>query len=175
MKLKIPNILKSIQTSEILLFVLFVVYLVFPVKTPAMIAPYIESPLGMGIIVLITIYLFLYSNPILAILYIFVGYELIRRSGISNDAKMNPTNKVVFEGEVKIMDPETSGQVAYIQNTPSEETRTAEMKELNPKQVVTLEEDMVNEYAPIGTSAPIAMIESSFKPVSDNLKGASFF
>jgi len=174
MKMKIPNILKSIQSSEILLFVLFVVYLIFPIKTPVMIAPYIESPLGMIVIILITIYLFLYSNPILAILYIFVGYELIRRSNVSNDTKMNPINKVRFDGEVKVMDGEKSGQVAYIQNTPSEETRAAEMQSLNPKQKVTLEEDMVNEYAPIGTSAPIAIIESSFKPVSDNLKGASF-
>ena len=172
--MKIPNILKSIQTSEILLFVLFVVYLVFPIKTPVMVAPYIESPLGMIVIILITIYLFLYSNPILAILYIFVGYELIRRSSLSNDTKMNSTNKVKFDGSVKIMDPETSDQTAYIQNTPSEETRSAEMKSLNPKQKDTLEEDMVNEYAPIGMSAPIAIIESSFKPVSDNLKGASF-
>jgi hypothetical protein len=139
-----------------------------------MIAPYIESPLGMIVIIMITIYLFLYSNPILAILYIFVGYELIRRSGLSNDTKMNSTNKVKFNGEVKIMDKETSSQTAYIQNTPSEQTRSAEMKALNPKQKDTLEEDMVNEYAPIGTSAPIAIIESSFKPVSDNLKGASF-
>ena len=172
--MKIPNILKSIQSSEILLFVLFVVYLVFPIKTPVMIAPYIESPLGMITIILITIYLFLYSNPILAILYIFVGYELIRRSGISNDTKMNSTNKVKFNGDVKVMDPETAGQTTYIQNTPSEETRAAEMQSLNSKQKDTLEEDMVNEYAPIGMSAPIAIIESSFKPVSDNLKGASF-
>jgi len=139
-----------------------------------MIAPYIESPLGMIVIIMITIYLFLYSNPILAILYIFVGYELIRRSNVSNDTKMNSTNKVKFDGSVKIMDPETSGQTTYIQNTPSEETRNAEMKELNPKQKDTLEEDMVNEYAPIGVSTPVAIIDSSFKPVSDNLKGASF-
>jgi len=173
--MKIPNLLKSIQSSEILLFVLFVVYLIFPIKTPVMVAPYIESPLGMVVIILITIYLFLYSNPILAILYIFVGYELIRRSSVSNDTKMNPLNKMIFDGEVKVMDPETSGQVAYIQNTPSEETRAAEMQSLNPKQKDTLEEDMVDEYAPIGMSAPIAVIESSFKPVSDNLKGASLF
>jgi len=87
---------------------------------------------------------------------------------------MNPTNKVKFDGEVKIMEKETKSQTAYIQNTPSEETRAAEMKELNPKRKDTLEEDMVDEYAPIGTSMPIAIIESSFKPVSDNLKGASF-
>jgi hypothetical protein len=172
--MKIPNVLKSIQSSEILLFVLFVVYLIFPVKTPVVVAPYIESPLGMIVIILITVYLFLYSNPILAILYIFVGYELIRRSGISNDTRMNPINKRTYKGDVKVMDPETSGQVAYIQNTPSEKTRAAEMRKLNPKEPVTLEEDMVKEYAPIGSSAPIAIIESSFKPVSDNLKGASF-
>ena len=174
MKLKIPNLLKSVHSSEVLLFVLFIVYLIFPIKTPVMVAPYIESPLGMIIILLITIYLFLYSNPILAILYIFVGYELIRRSSVSNDTKMNSVNKVKFNGEVKVMKPENSGQVAYIQNTPSEQTRDDEIKEMNPKQPVTLEEDMVQEYAPIGTSPPIAIIESSYLPVYDNLKGASF-
>jgi hypothetical protein len=163
--MKIPAFLKSIHSTELVLIAIFIVYLVFPIGTPGFMAPYIESPLGMVVIFAVTVYLFIYSHPILAILYIFVGYELLRRSG-SNSL-----------GNTRVMQVKQSplkSQTAYIQHTPSESERDAEMKALNPPQAQTLESQIVDKMAPVGKSSPLSFVESSFKPVSDNLNGAAF-
>jgi hypothetical protein len=70
----------SLKTTEIVALVFFILYLVFPVQTPSYAASYVESPLGIALIVTITVALFLYSNPLLAVLFVFVGYTLLRRS-----------------------------------------------------------------------------------------------
>jgi hypothetical protein len=88
----------------------------------------------------------------------------LRRSGSS----------MLTAGEVKIMKPSNVGQTAYIQNTPKESERDAEIKAMNPPQHQTLEEQVVDKMAPIGKSEPLAFVNTGFKPVSDNLKGASF-
>ena len=81
---------------EILLFVIFVAYLIFPIKTPFFLASMVDSTFGIIGIFIVIIYLFFYANPILAILYIFVAYELVRRSS------------------------EITGRVSIIQYTPSQ-------------------------------------------------------
>lgn len=154
--MKLPAMLKSITIVEILIIVIFVVYLVLPVPTPNMLGPYIESPLGMIVILLITIALFVYSHPVLAVLYIFVGYTLLRRSAV------------------------VSGQTAYIQYTPSKIQREVEIKSeiaqninLPPQNPNTLEEEVVSKMAPIGKSELSAIMSSSYKPVLANSNGAS--
>jgi len=71
---------KKITTLEIVVFVLFVIYLVFQVQTPSFLMPYISSPLGIAVVLIITLCVFFYTNPVLGILSLFVAYELIRRS-----------------------------------------------------------------------------------------------
>lgn len=153
---KLPAILKSITLAEILIIVIFIVYLILPVPTPNILSPYIESPLGMIVILLITIALFVYSNPILAVLYIFVGYTLLRRSSV------------------------IAGQTAYIQHTPSKMQRAAEIKaeveqniNLPPQPPNTLEEEVISKMAPIGKSELSAVIPSGYKPVLANSNDAS--
>ena len=155
--------MKSIQSTELLLIAIFIVYLVFPIHTPRFISPYVESPLGVALIFGVSFFLFVYSHPILAILFIFVGYELLRRSGTSISANV-----------ARLVQTPSTGQTAYIQTTPNESERDAEIQALNPPQQKTLEEQVVDKMAPIGKSEPLAFVSTGFKPVSDNLKGASF-
>jgi hypothetical protein len=169
--MKIPAFLKSIHSTELVLIAIFIVYLVFPISTPGFMAPYIESPLGIVVIFAVTVYLFIYSHPILAILYIFVGYELLRRSGSS---LLGGNNQIMKVQQISKDAPSTTGKTAYIQHTPNESERDAEMKEMNPPQNEALEVQVIDSLAPIGKSPPASFLESSFKPVSDNLKGASF-
>ena len=75
------NFLKlNLSTLEIVLSLLIVLYLVFQMKTPSSFANLINHPMGMLVIVVLTIYLFLNVHPILGILLIIAAYELIRRS-----------------------------------------------------------------------------------------------
>ncbi len=183
--MKLPAILRSITLIEIVVLVLFVFYLVFPIPTPRPIAPYIESPLGMIGILAVLIYLFLYSNPILAVLYIFVGYELLRRSSKSGSYIPNSSNAV--SGVKPKIDPtpvvkqtEIANSIsggpnnAYIQYTQPANTRDADIQAANiPIIQPTLEEEVVKTMAPVGKGELPTFTVNAFKPVSDNLHGAS--
>lgn len=147
----LPTSLKSLSLVEICLFLVFAVYIVFPIQMPYGSAKYIDSPVGMITMFCITLYLFLYTNPILGILYLFVAYELLRRSS------------------------KVTGRVAMVKYTPTQAKMDAEMKAMNPPKVETLEEMVVAERAPIGKSEPIVFMSSTFKPVADKVDGASVY
>jgi len=138
--------LKSISPLEILLFILFVVYIVFSIPTPFFLIPLLDSPLGLAIIIMTTLYLFLYTTPILGILSIFVAYEMLRRS--SN----------------------VTGSTPILKYTPTQVKKDKYMKEMNPpSHVLTLEEEIVKQMAPIGKSDPSTYIDTSYKPIADKL------
>ena len=73
---------KSMSVPEILVLVVFILYLIFPVSTPSGFNPYIESPLGITVLFCIIVSLFLYSHPVVAVVYLFVAYTLLRRSAV---------------------------------------------------------------------------------------------
>ena len=143
---------KSASPIEIALVILFIIYLVLPIETPQSISPMINSPIGMLGIFIITLYLFLYTNPVLGILYIFVAYELLRRSSqfINGNASNN----------------------TYLQYTPSQERRNTDLQQMNPAKPASLEEDIVSNMAPIGRSDPASFVDSTFKPIGENIHNA---
>jgi hypothetical protein len=161
--MKFTNPFKSFLPQEIILLVIFVIYLVFPIETPSFLSGLIDSPIGMAGIFIITIALFMYSKPILAILYLFVAYELLRRS--------TPRG---------ILKPTASFSYKNNENTPTLNDidlhdRTVGMSFIERSIDNTLEEDVVNKMAPIGKSEPISYLETSFKPFAESVTGASSF
>jgi len=144
------------SSTEIILVVVFVIYIVFPVKTPEMLAPMVDNPMGVLVIFLITLYLFFFSNPVLGVLYIFVGYELIRRS-------------------TTVMAGNSSVNYALSQQyLPSQSRKNAELERMNPPPIMqsTLEESVISKMAP--TPHPGVDGETyTFRPVSDKIVGAS--
>jgi len=140
-------------------------YLVFPVPTPSGLSPYIESPFGLLVIFAVTVALFVYSHPVLAVLYLFVAYTLLRRSAVAkHEVHYVRQTKTPEENQVAV-----EKQVA--EATPTEEPRNVRPESNQP---VTLEEQIVQERAPIGRSEKIVFMQSTFKPVSTNTTGASF-
>ena len=134
---------------EMILFVLFVFYLVFHIETPNALVPYIDSSLGMVAVVVLTLYLFLYTHPVLGVLSIFVSYEVLRRS----------TTRLT---KIKLFEP-----------NPAQRKVDKEMKAMNPPKAVTLEELMVNKMVPLPKNTPVDFIETSFKPVAESIHNAS--
>jgi len=138
--------LPAIKPHELVLFIVFILYVIFPMDMPMMVASWIDSSLGMVVLFAVAVYLFLYGNPVLGVLFIFVAYELIRRSA------------------------NVTARTAIIQYTPSQEKKDTNLKSLNaPLEKKTLEEEMVEIRAPIGKSTPVEYLESDFKPVSDKM------
>jgi hypothetical protein len=149
--MNIANLVKSFSQLELSLLVIFVLYLVLPIQTPSFLAGSVDSSIGIVTMFAITIYLFFYSNPILAIIYIFVAYELLRRSS------------------------SFTGRVAMIQYTPTQQKKDTQMTKMNPVPSDILEVDVISQMAPIGKSDPIQFLSSSYKPIVESVGTASAF
>jgi len=147
--MKFTEFTKTLSPLEIAALVIFIVYIIFPFRTPEMIAGIINTPLGLISIFIVTIYLFFYTHPIIGVIYIFVAYELLRRSSI------------------------VSGTNVLIQYTPNEETRRKEMVAMNPPVSLTLEEDIIAKMAPTKQNFINDGKNSDFKPVAERIIGAS--
>lgn len=147
----IPNPVKSLSQLELILFAIFVLYLVLPIDTPELLSGWVDSPLGMLLLFILGVYLFFYSNPILAVVFILFAYELLRRSS------------------------QKTGRQTIIKYTPSQQKKDAQMKAMNPPKKETLEEEVVDKMAPIGHSDPSIFTDSSFKPVADKVGSASLY
>lgn len=133
--------------SELILVILFILYLVLGLKTPEIIATIVDNLFGQIVIILIVCYLFLYANPIVAVLSAFVAFDLIRRSS------------------------STTGISALKKYAPSEEKKMSQFSAFN-QFPYTLEQEVVSKMAPlVNNSFPLN--NASYKPVLDNLHDAS--
>ena len=149
--MKTPSFLKSMSQLEMGLAFLLVIYIAMPIEAPSMLCGMIDGPFGMVGVFAVTVYLFCYANPLLAVLFLFAGYELLRRCS-------NVTGKVVI-----------------MKHTPTQAKKDGKMKRMNPPKKETLEEEMVDKMAPVGKSEPAQFISSGFNPVANSVGGASIY
>ena len=150
--MKFSDFSKSMTPLEMAALVVFIIYLVFPFQTPSFIVGTVNTPIGLIVIFIVTLYLFFYTNPVLGIIYIFVAYELLRRSSLIANS---PT---------------------IIKNTPSESKRTSEMQQMNPPNPIvnrTLEEDVIRTMNPARDQFLAGSTASSYQPVAERIVGAS--
>ena len=67
---------------ELVLASLFILYLVMGYQMPKEAATIVDSTIGKIAVVIVTLMLFAYSNPILGILALLVAYQLIKSSSV---------------------------------------------------------------------------------------------
>jgi hypothetical protein len=151
--MKLSDFTKALSPLEIIALVIFVIYIIFPFKTPVFLLGSINTPIGLIVLLVMTLYLFFYANPILGVIYIFVAYELIRRSSLVRNG---------------------SADTYMVRSSPSEIQRAVEMDLMNPVRNVTLEEDVISKMAPSQVFNDNT-IDSGFKPVTERVVGASKF
>ena len=144
---RFSDLFKKQHMGELVLVILFIVYLILGLKTPEPIANIIDTLVGKIVIILIVIYLFMHANPILAVLAIFVAFDLIRRSSAA------------------------TGIDALKKYAPSEEKKTSQFTAFN-QFPYTLEQELVAKMAPIMKSGS-SLTQASYKPLLDNLYDAS--
>lgn len=152
--MKLSDFTKSLSPLETATLIIFVVYIIFPFKTPLFMAGTINTPIGIVVALVLALYLFFYTNPILGVVFIFVAYELIRRTSL-----------------VKV----AAADNYMIRSSPSESERAFEMKQMNPAHEVTLEEDVVAKMAPAQvfhhTDTTLGV---GFKPVAEKALGSLY-
>jgi hypothetical protein len=139
----------SLSQMEMGMLVLFVLFLVFDVYPPEAVAAYIDTSIGMVVILLIALYVFMNYSPVVGTVFLLVAYEIVRRAARVNN------------------------RVPMMLHTPSQDKKDAELAEMNPAQPTTLEEEMVEKMAPVGKSSIISYTMSEFKPVASDVHNAS--
>ena len=150
--MKFGEFIRSIPPLEILLFVLFVCYIVFPISTPVWLMPYLNSSLGLAVVVFFAAYLLLYTTPILGIVSVLVAYILLSRSS------------AIPTGEVSMH---------QMPNPRPQKQKNSALKKMNPPADKSLEEQVIDTMAPVGKGNPISFMESDYKPVSNKIHGGS--
>ena len=141
------SLFKKEHMGQLILVILFIIYLIMGYKTPEPIANMIDSLAGKIVIFIIVIYMFMHTHPILAVLALFVAFDLIRRSSV------------------------TTGIDALKRYAPSEEKKMSQFSAFN-QFPYTLEQEVVKKMAPIVRSGS-TLSKPSYKPLLDNLYDAS--
>ena len=141
------SLFKKEHMGELVLVILFIIYLIMGLKTPEPIAGLVDTLAGKIVIFITVIYLFMHANPILAVLALLVGFDLIRRSSM------------------------TTGIDALQKFAPSEEKKASQFTAFN-QFPYTLEQEVVAKMAPIMKSGS-SLTQASYKPLLDNLYDAS--
>ena len=141
------SLLKNVSQRELVLAIVFIIYLILGLKTPEPIANLIDTLVGKVVLVLIVIYMFMHVHPILAVLSLFVAFDLLRRSSLA------------------------TGLDALQKYAPSEEKKMSQFTAYN-QFPYTLEQEMVAKMAPAKSSG-FSLSQASYKPLMENLYDAS--
>jgi hypothetical protein len=141
------SLFKKEHMGELILIILFIIYLIMGYKTPEPAASMIDSLVGKIVIFIIVICLFMYTNPILAILALFVAFDLIRRSSVS------------------------TGISALNRYEPTEKKKFSQFSAFN-QFPYTLEQEVVKKMAPLVNSGS-SLNPPSYKPLLENLHDAA--
>ena len=140
------SLFKKEHNGQLVLAILFIIYLILGYKTPEPFASMIDSIAGKIVIFMVVIYMFMHTHPVLAVLSLFVAFDLIRRSSL------------------------TTGIDALQKFAPSEEKKMSQFSAFN-QFPYTLEQEVVKQMAPILRSGS-TLSKPSYKPLLENLYNA---
>ena len=142
----INNLFEKRNMSQLMLVVLFIIYLIMGYKIPDQLARVIDSSAGKIVVALIALLLFGYSNPILGVLGILVAYHLIKGSS------------------------EKTGMAALEQFYPTEEKKWSPFTAIH-QFPYTLEQEVVKEMASQKFNANF--VKAPYRPMLDDTHDAS--
>ena len=141
------SLFKKDKMGELILIILMIIYLIMGYKTPEMVAQAVDTLAGKLVIFFIVIYVFLYTNPFLAVITLFTAFHLIRQSSMA------------------------TGLDALKKYEPSEEKKMSQFTAFN-QFPYTLEQEVVKKMAPI-VQGGSTLSKASYKPMLENLHDAS--
>tara|TARA_Y100001958_G_C21215063_1_gene540517 strand:- start:246 stop:737 length:492 start_codon:yes stop_codon:yes gene_type:complete len=147
--MKIANrVMKREESQQVFLTVVFVIYILFDIQLPDVLAKMVSSLTGNIVVALLALYIFVSTNPILGGLGLIVAYLMVHRSTHKNSSQ--PIKLAGLSEEYKL-----SNMKKY--NNNIDYTNKVQPPE-------TLEQEMVNKRAPMLSSRNIQG-KSDYKPV----------
>lgn len=132
--------------SQVILSVLFILYIISDKYLPTQVAQMIDTPYGKIAVILASLSLFAYANPLLAILGVIVAYYLIQTA----------TKQTGTYG-LEVFEP-----------TEQKKWESFEPRETHK---YTLEEEIVKQRASQRFNS--SYVKTPWKPVQDDIHGAS--
>lgn len=140
------QLLEKRNMPQLVLVILFIIYLLMGYKTPDSVATMIDSTVGKVVVALFALLLFAYSNPILGVLGIFVAYQLVRGASIK------------------------TGMAALEQYYPTEEKKWSPFTPAH-QFPYTLEQEVVKKMAPQKFNTNY--VKATYKPTLDDTYDAA--
>ena len=140
------QLLEKRNMPQLVLVILFIIYLLIGYKTPDSVATMIDSTMGKVVVALFALLLFAYSNPILGVLGIFVAYQLVRGAAIK------------------------TGMAALEQYYPTEEKKWSPFTPAH-QFPYTLEQEVVKKMAPQKFNTNY--VKATYKPTLDDTYDAA--
>ena len=105
------TLLKKEKQHEMVLLVVLVIYIMFDIQTPTLMAEYADTVYGNIIIVILALTLFLSTHPVIGILGLFAAYELVQRS------KHNASGPSSFSALIHQVAPGETYRAKYMETT----------------------------------------------------------
>ena len=140
------ELLEKKNMSQLILVILFIIYLIMGFKTPDSVATLIDSGAGKIVVALVALLLFAYSNPILGVLGIFVAFHLIKSASIK------------------------TGMAALEEFYPTEQKKWSPFTKEN-QFPYTLEQEVVKKMAPQKFNTNY--VKASYKPMLEDTYDAA--
>jgi hypothetical protein len=128
------SLFKKEHTYELFLVVLLIIYLIMGFKTPESVATVVDTLIGKVFIFIVVVFIFMNYHPILAVLSLFVSFDLIRRSSMTTG--LDALQKYVPTEEKKNSQFTAFNQFPY----------TLEQEHLLGNQVLLLLKQLINHY-----------------------------
>ena len=161
----VSEMMKGMSIPQWILLVVFILYFIFPITFPTSVYRAFESIPGMIFVFCAIVYLFLYSHPVLGIFALLAAYEFFYHSSLSYSPSTPKTAFLEYNPPQALQQAEILQEMEVAQPPPV----TA------PNAPLTLEEEMVQEMAPIGHSDTSVYINTRFQPVADSVGSASIY
>jgi len=138
------NVMKELnklsKNKENILALFFVLYILLDIPMPAIVTDFVSKSYGNIFVILLIVFMFIFFNPIVAVLGLVAAYELIKRSSISTGNYLNN----------------------YLPSTEKKKFKQFESFNNTPK---TLEEEIIHKMAPMTKSSGNNI--QNYKPVLD--------
>lgn len=135
--------------GQLVLVILFVIYLLMGNETPESIANLVDTISGKIIVMVFALLLFAYANPILGVLGLLVAYNLLKNASINSTLMITQSLNSYYPSEEKVWSPFTpTNQFPY-----------------------TLEQEVVKDMA--SQKFNTVYEETSFKPILVNTHDAA--
>ena len=141
------DLFKKENMGQVILCILFIIYLIMGYKMPDSIATVIDTSFGKILVIIMALMLFSYANPILGVLGFFVAFDLISKSSA------------------------TTGSYALERYVPTETKKSSNLSAMN-QFPYTLEQEVVKKMAPIKQTED-TQTPAAFSPILDNLYDAA--